>query len=69
VNPIGAVLTVAMMLEYLGYNDASAAVERAVRETVVANETTSDLGGSLSTEQAGETIRKRLTVPNRQGTG
>ena len=62
-NPIGAVLTVAMMLEYLGFNDASAAVERAVREAVVANETTRDLGGSLSTEQAGAAIRKRLTPP------
>ncbi len=60
---------VAMMLEYLGFNDASAAVEHAVREAVVANETTRDLGGSLSTEQAGEAIRKRLTAPNRQGKG
>ena len=62
-NPIGAVLTVAMMLEYLGYNEESKAVERAVRETVVANETTQDLGGSLSTEQAGDAIGRRLTSP------
>ncbi|MFZ0062360.1 MAG: 3-isopropylmalate dehydrogenase [Pyrinomonadaceae bacterium] len=59
-NPIGAILTVAMMLEYLGYNEESKAVERAVRETVVANETTQDLGGALSTAQAGDAIRRRL---------
>src|SRR5687768_3939165 len=61
-NPIGAILTVAMLLEYLGFNDASKAVERAVREAVVANETTQDLGGSLSTEGAGDAIRRKLTV-------
>src|SRR5918994_1918914 len=59
-NPIGAILTVAMLLEYLGFNDASKAVERAVREAVVANETTRHLGGQLSTEQAGAAIRGRL---------
>jgi 3-isopropylmalate dehydrogenase len=59
-NPIGAILTVAMLLEYLGFNEASEAVERAVRGSVVANETTRDLGGSLSTAQAGEAIRERL---------
>lgn len=62
-NPIGAILTVAMMLEYLGCNEESKAVERAVRETVAANETTHDLGGSLSTEQAGDAIRRRVTSP------
>ena len=59
-NPIGAILTVAMMLEYLGFNEASKAVEAAVRDSVVANETTQDLGGSLTTEQAGSAIRQRL---------
>ncbi|HET6670071.1 MAG TPA: 3-isopropylmalate dehydrogenase [Pyrinomonadaceae bacterium] len=60
-NPIGAILTVAMMLEYLGFKEASKAVEAAVREAVVANETTKDIGGALSTEQAGAAIRERLT--------
>lgn len=60
-NPVGAILTVSMMLEYLGFNEASKAVEAAVRDAIVADETTKDLGGTLSTEQAGEAIRKRLT--------
>ena len=59
-NPIGAILTVAMMLEYLGFKEASKAVEAAVRDSVAANETTQDLGGSLTTEQAGAAIRQRL---------
>jgi 3-isopropylmalate dehydrogenase len=59
-NPVGSILTTAMMLEYLGHEEVSRAVERAVGECVVANETTSDLGGTLSTKEAGEAIRKRL---------
>ena len=42
-NPIGAILTAAMMLEYLGFNEASKAVESAVRDAIVAKETTKDL--------------------------
>src|SRR4030095_2870770 len=61
-NPIGAILTVAMLLEYLGFNDASKDVEAAVRDGMGANETTQDLGGTLSTEEAGAAIRKRLTA-------
>jgi 3-isopropylmalate dehydrogenase len=60
-NPIGAILTSAMMLEYLGNKKASQSIEKAVREAIVNNETTSDLGGNLSTEQAGEAIRQRIT--------
>ncbi|MDT7542295.1 MAG: 3-isopropylmalate dehydrogenase [Acidobacteriota bacterium] len=59
-NPVGSILTTAMMLEYLGHGEASRAVERAVGECVVARETTRDLGGELSTKEAGEAIRKRL---------
>jgi 3-isopropylmalate dehydrogenase len=59
-NPVGSILTTAMMLEYLGHEEASRAVERAVGECVAAGETTSDLGGTLSTKEAGEAIRKRL---------
>ena len=59
-NPVGAILTTAMMLDYLGYGEASKAVENAVREAINHNETTTDLGGSLSTQQAGEAICRRL---------
>jgi 3-isopropylmalate dehydrogenase len=59
-NPVGSILTTAMMLEYLGHAEASRAVEQAVGECVRAGETTHDLGGGLSTKEAGAAIRKRL---------
>src|SRR3989440_2401670 len=62
-NPAGAILSAALMLEYLGRADAAEAIERAVQESVAAGETTRDLGGQLSTEQAGESIRGRIKKP------
>jgi 3-isopropylmalate dehydrogenase len=59
-NPIGAILTSAMMLEYLGFQTLSNEIEDAVRGAISANETTRDLGGQLSTEQAGAAIIARL---------
>ncbi len=59
-NPVGAILTSAMMLEYLGYKEAGDAIETAVRGAISANETTADLGGTLSTKQVGEAICRRL---------
>ncbi len=59
-NPVGAILTSAMMLEYLGHKKVSQAIERAVGESISQDETTPDLGGSLSTEQAGAAICKRI---------
>ncbi|HKF56419.1 MAG TPA: 3-isopropylmalate dehydrogenase [Blastocatellia bacterium] len=63
-NPIAAVLTGAMMLEYLGCPEAAAAVEMAVSKSVSLNETTSDIGGSLTTSQAGASIRSHLNRPH-----
>ena len=59
-NPIGAILTAAMMLDYLGLTEPSAQLERAVTEAIKAGETTKDLGGTLGTKAAGEAILKRL---------
>jgi len=59
-NPIGSILTSAMMLEYLGFQTLSKEIEEAVRAAISANETTRDLGGQLSTEEAGMAITARL---------
>lgn len=59
-NPMGAILTVAMMLEYLGFGEAGDTVEKAVCESIAQRETTRDLGGALSTVEAGEAIRRRI---------
>src|SRR5687767_3114499 len=61
-NPIGAILTSAMMLEYLGFKPASEAIERAVRASVVENRTTPDLGGNLTCEQVGTEISERISA-------
>jgi 3-isopropylmalate dehydrogenase len=59
-NPLGAILTAAMMLEYLGFNSAAQRIEQAVTEAVQAGETTKDLGGGLGTKKAGEAVLRRL---------
>lgn len=59
-NPVAAILTSAMMLDYLGFKDAAARIEQATESAVRAGETTSDIGGTLSTSEAGEAIRKHL---------
>jgi 3-isopropylmalate dehydrogenase len=61
-NPVGAILTVAMLLDYVGFPAASNAVEVAVKKSVLTNETTRDLGGSLSTQAAGRAICKLITA-------
>jgi 3-isopropylmalate dehydrogenase len=59
-NPCGAILTAAMMLEYLGHQSASEAIESAVKQAIADGQTTEDLGGSLSTGAAGAAILERL---------
>src|SRR5438067_8315003 len=59
-NPIGAILTAAIMLDYLGFGEECAAIERAVVAAIAANETTHDVGGTLGTRAAGEAILRRV---------
>ena len=59
-NPIGAILSAALMLETLGRADDARRIERAVEDAVHAGETTTDVGGSLGTTEAGAAIVKRL---------
>ncbi len=60
-NPIGAILSAALMLETLGRADDARRIEAAVEAAVHAGETTRDIGGSLGTREAGAAILKRLT--------
>jgi len=59
-NPIGAILSAALMLETLGRAEDARRIERAVEQAVHAGETTRDIGGSLGTTEAGAAIVKRL---------
>ena len=59
-NPIGAILSAALMLETLGRVEDARRIECAVEAAVHAGETTRDVGGSLGTKEAGAAIVKRL---------
>ncbi len=59
-NPFGAILTAALMLEHLGFTAEGELVEQAVRQAVRENKTTSDLGGTLGTREAGEAVLEVL---------
>ena len=59
-NPIGAILSAALMLEMLGREDDARRIERAVEAAVEARDTTRDVGGPLGTQEAGAAIVKRL---------
>jgi 3-isopropylmalate dehydrogenase len=59
-NPIGAVLAASLMLEHIGQPAAAAAVERAVVAAIAADEVTRDIGGPLSTTEAGAALAKRV---------
>jgi isocitrate/isopropylmalate dehydrogenase len=50
-NPIGAMLSAAMMLDHVGEDGAAAALRQAVRLTVKGGLTTPDLGGMATTSQ------------------
>jgi len=60
-NPFGAILTAALMLEHLGRKKEAEAVERAVAACVAARRCTADVGGTLSTGEAGDAVCERLT--------
>jgi len=61
-NPIGAILSTALMLETLGAAAESKAIEAAVEAAVAAGQTTTDIGGSLGTREVGDFISKAIGV-------
>jgi 3-isopropylmalate dehydrogenase len=60
VNPIGAILSGAMMVRHLGDPKMADAIEGAVELAIRARECTRDIGGDLSTSQSGDAVVKRL---------
>jgi 3-isopropylmalate dehydrogenase len=59
-NPMGAILTAALMLEHLGWTEEAGRLESAVRWAVDNDKTTADIGGRLGTREVGEAIQARL---------
>ncbi len=55
-NPLGAILSAAMMLAHLGMKLEAHKIEAAVQAAVKQKKTTPDIGGTLGTSEAGEWV-------------
>ncbi|PNY23858.1 3-isopropylmalate dehydrogenase [Tolypocladium capitatum] len=63
VNPIGTILSVAMMLRYsLNLPDEAKAVEDAVRAAIDGGLRTKDIGGSAGTKEVGDEVVRQLAT-------
>jgi 3-isopropylmalate dehydrogenase len=60
-NPLGTILTAAMLLAHLGLTPEADKIEAAVLEAVRQKKTTPDIGGSLGTQEAGQWVAKTVT--------
>ncbi len=55
-NPIAAIRSAAMMLDYLGDKEGSVRIERAIRKTVSSGTCTRDLCGNAGTREFGDAV-------------
>ncbi len=55
-NPMGAILSAQMMLEFLGFKSQASIISKAISEAVEHDWTPRDLGGSLGTVEVGDYI-------------
>ena len=62
-NPIGAISSMALLLETAGLTTEAAAIDAAVLKAVRENQATSDIGGSLGTREAGDFIAAAIREP------
>jgi 3-isopropylmalate dehydrogenase len=60
VNPFGAILSAALMAEHLGCEGTVKRIEKAVQRCIADAECTLDVGGSLTTAEAGDAVVRRL---------
>ncbi len=59
-NPMGAILTAGMMLDYLGWSAESRAIETAVRAALAESKTPAELGGALGTREVGDWVANQV---------
>ena len=59
-NPVGAILSAAMMLQWLGQEQAAATIRRAVEQAFADGNLTQDVGGKLSTAELTAAIAERV---------
>jgi len=60
-NPLGAILTTAMMIEHLGWKEEAARMNATVRKAVKEGKVTAEIGGSLGTREAGDWVAEQMT--------
>jgi 3-isopropylmalate dehydrogenase len=60
-NPIGAILSASLMLEYLGLKEDAAAIERAVERAVKTGNGPAEIGGTLGTRETGDYIAQAIS--------
>ena len=59
-NPLAAIMTAGMMLGTLGYKAHENAVYDAVRQCLLNDQITPELGGTLNTQQVGDAVLRYL---------
>ena len=59
-NPIGAIASMALLLQTLGAKEEAAAIDAAILRAVEENQVTPDIGGRLGTREAGDFIARAL---------
>ena len=59
-NPMGSILTAAMLLDHLGLSEAARAVENAVIACVNEGKLTQDVGGNLGTREVGDAVAGKI---------
>src|ERR1700720_2457306 len=60
-NPLGSILTVGMMFEYLGWQAEADAIDRAVRAALKQGKTPAELGGTLGTREVGDWVANSIS--------
>jgi len=65
-NPVGAMLSAAMMTDYVGAHDVASAIEAAVQQAVTERQGTKDIGGSLTTAETGDVIAQIIRNADRR---
>ncbi|MFZ3339528.1 MAG: 3-isopropylmalate dehydrogenase [Terriglobales bacterium] len=61
-NPLGAILTAAMMLAHLGMSVEAQKIEAAVFSAVREKKTTADIGGTSGTRDVGEWVSEKIAL-------
>ena len=59
-NPMGAILSAAMLLDHVDWPKEARAIEAAVQSAIKEGKTTQDLGGTMGTKQVGDYVAGKL---------